>query len=202
VLDLAAAPGGKTLQLAAAMENQGRIAAVEPVKGRFHRLRANLDRCGVTIAALYLADGRAIGAKVPGRFDRVLLDAPCSSEARIRLDAPATYEHWKLRKIRECARKQQRLLLSAFDALKPDGQLLYSTCAFAPEENERVVAYLLERRPAADVLPLALPTAVPAVEGLTSWHGKPIDGRLSAARRIVPDDVWDGFFLCLLTRRG
>ncbi len=202
VLDLAAAPGGKTLQLAAAMGNTGRIAAVEPVTGRFHRLRANLERCGVTSADFYLADGRAIGAKVPGRFDRVLLDAPCSSEARIRLDSPASYGHWKLRKIRECARKQQRLLLSAFEALKPGGRLLYSTCAFAPEENERVVTYLLTRRPEADVLALELPAVVPVREGLTSWQGRALDDRLSRARRVLPDEVWDGFFLCLLTKHA
>ena len=76
VLDLAAAPGGKTVLLAARMRNSGRIAAVEPVKGRFHRLRANLARCGVSNAQLYLADGRTIGRKVPERFDRVLLRCP------------------------------------------------------------------------------------------------------------------------------
>ena len=77
VLDLAAAPGGKTLLIAAEMDNRGRIAAVESVKGRFHRMRANLARCGVSNTQFYLADGRSIGRKVAERFHRVLLDAPC-----------------------------------------------------------------------------------------------------------------------------
>ena len=76
ILDLAAAPGGKTLLMAAAMGNRGRIAAVEPVKGRFHRLRANVARCGAANVDFYLSDGRGVGRKVPERFDAVLLDAP------------------------------------------------------------------------------------------------------------------------------
>jgi len=200
VLDLAAAPGGKTLQMAALMHNTGRIAAVEPVKARFHRMRANLARCGVSNVQFYQADGRGIGRKVPGRFDRVLLDAPCSSESRIRLDDPSSYAHWKPRKVRECARKQRALIVSAFAALRPGGRLLYCTCSFAPEENELVVAHLLREAPEADVVPIALPAA-PAVAALESWEGTPLDGRIGLARRIVPDDVWDGFFLCLLRRR-
>lgn len=200
VLDLAAAPGGKTLQMAALMRNTGRIAAVEPVKARFHRMRANLARCGASNVRFYQADGRSIGRKVPGRFDRVLLDAPCSSESRIRLGEPASYAHWKPRKIRECARKQRALILSAFAALRPGGRLLYCTCSFAPEENELVVAHLLREAPDAEVLPVALPGA-PAVAALTSWEQTSLDERIGLARRIVPDDLWDGFFLCLLRRR-
>lgn len=191
VLDLAAAPGGKTLILAAAMGNSGRIAAVEAVKGRFHRMRANLERLGVTNVQLYLADGRSIGRKVPERFDRVLLDAPCSSEARIRLDEPSSYAHWKPRKIRETARKQRGLIRSAFAALKPGGEMLYCTCAFAPEENELVVAYLLGAEPAAVLLTLD----VPGHPGLTCWEGRELDPRLERTRRILPDDLFDGFFI-------
>ena len=94
VLDLAAAPGMKTLHIAALMANCGRIAAVEAIKPRFFKLRDVLQRGGVTIAQTYLADGRMIGRKTPARFDRVLLDAPCSSEARFRRDVPASMQHW------------------------------------------------------------------------------------------------------------
>jgi len=201
VLDLAAAPGGKTLQLAIAMQDQGRIAAVEAVKGRFHRMRANLSRCGVTAAEFYLADGRGIGRKVPERFDRVLLDSPCSSEARIRLDDPASYAHWSPRKTREMVRKQRGLIRSAFLALKSGGEMVYCTCAFSVEENEQIVDYLLRRAPEAELLPLALP-AVRSMAGLTSWQGKAMDSRLSACRRILPDDLFDGFFVARIGKRA
>jgi 16S rRNA (cytosine1407-C5)-methyltransferase len=199
VLDLAAAPGGKTLQLAMAMRNQGRIAAVEAVKSRFHRMRANLSRCGVTCAEFYLADGRSIGRKVPERFDRVLLDSPCSSEARIRLDEPASYAHWSPRKTREMVRKQRGLIRSAFLALKPGGEMVYCTCAFSVEENERIVDYLLHRSPEADVLPVMVPAAR-SLPGLTSWRGKAMDNRLSACRRVLPDELFDGFFIARIRK--
>lgn len=98
VLDLAAAPGGKTLQIAAMMENRGELAAVESVKSRFFRLQANLRRGGACMVKTYLKDGRSVGAKVPERFDRVLLDAPCSSEARFTAGDPASWSHWSLKK--------------------------------------------------------------------------------------------------------
>jgi 16S rRNA (cytosine1407-C5)-methyltransferase len=197
VLDLAAAPGGKTLLMASAMGNLGRIAAVEPVKGRFHRMRANLDRCGVTNVQFYQTDGRTIGRKVPERFDRVLLDAPCSSESRIRLDDPTTYAHWKPRKIRECARKQRGLIRSGYASLKPGGELLYCTCAFAPEENELIVDYLLANEASAEVLPVrghGLP-------GRLDWQGRSLDERMHLTQRILPDDLWDGFYLARIRKR-
>ena len=201
VLDLAAAPGGKTVALAARMGNTGRIAAVEPVRGRFHRLRANLQRCGVTNAQFYLADGRTIGRKVPERFDRVLLDAPCSSEARIRLDDPNTYAHWKPRKIKEASTKQVGLLRSAYRSLKPGGVLVYCTCTFAPEENELLVSRFLASEPAADVESLHFP-AVPQTAGLTDWRGQQCDPRLHRAVRVLPDALWDGCFVCRIRKAG
>lgn len=199
LLDLAAAPGGKTLLMAAAMKNSGRIAAVEPVKARFYRLRANLERCGVSNVAFYLADGRGVGAKVPARFDGVLLDAPCSSEARMRLAQPQTFAHWKPRKIKEAARKQRALLRSGFAALKPGGRLVYSTCSFAPEENEATVDYLLSREPSAELVSMDLPPA-PATGGVTQWRNRSYAAVVQRCVRVVPDDLWDGFFLAKIVK--
>ena len=200
VLDLCAAPGSKTTQLAVLMHNRGRIAAVEAVRPRFHRLRANLERQGVKNVAAYLADGRGIGRRTPERFDRVLLDAPCSSEARIRRGRPESWATWNERKIREQARKQVRLLFSAIEALRPGGRLLYSTCTFAPEENEAVIHKALERYgEAIEVLPIRLPFAN-VRPGLTQWRGDRFDERLCHAVRVLPDGVMEGFFLCLLEK--
>ncbi|MYA23318.1 MAG: RsmB/NOP family class I SAM-dependent RNA methyltransferase, partial [Gemmatimonadetes bacterium] len=94
ILDLGAAPGSKTLQLAEMMDNQGIIWAVESVRGRFFRLRDNLARHGAENVQTHLADGTRIWRRHLERFDRVLLDAPCSSEGRFRADAPKTYAYW------------------------------------------------------------------------------------------------------------
>ena len=201
VLDLAAAPGGKTIQMAAMMANRGRVAAVESVKRRFFRMKANLERAGVANVVPYLMDGRQVGRKTPERFDRVLLDAPCSSEGRFRVSKPSSFRHWSMRKVRECARKQRALIRSALQALKPGGRLLYCTCSFAPEENELVIQHVLDRM--GDEIDIArvdipVPNATP---GLARWRDKALDPRLERAVRVVPDEAFDGFFLCLLEKR-
>ena len=194
ILDLAAAPGSKTTQLAARMHNRGYLAAVEPIRGRYFRLRDNLKRMGVTNCRTFMADGRSIGRKVPGRFDRVLLDAPCSSEGRIRASDPDSHRHWSLRKIREQSRKQKGLILSAWQALRPGGILTYATCSFAPEENELIVAQLLKKAPEAELLPIELPFNH-WQPGLTQWQDRPLPDTLQHARRILPTNLFDGFFV-------
>lgn len=200
ILDLAAAPGGKTCHMAARMKNQGRIAAVEVIPQRLYKLVANLERSGVTIVKTYLADGRTIGKKTANRFDKVLLDAPCSSEARFDARDPASWKHWSPRKIAECARKQKGLLLSALEAVRPGGLVLYCTCSFAPEENEGVVDHALQHwRDAVAVEPcrLSLPNIMP---GITAWQGREYDDSLELACRILPTQDMQGFFMCCLRK--
>ena len=200
ILDLAAAPGSKTSQMAVMMENQGQISAVEVVKKRFFRLRSNLAEQGVTIAKTYLKDGRMVGRQCPDMFDRVLLDAPCSSEARFRQYQAQSWAHWRLRKVKEVAHKQKGLLHSAFTSLKPGGRLLYCTCSFAPEENEAVVHNLLQKwGEAAHVEPISLPLTH-VQSGLTHWQGRDFHPDVALAVRILPTTLMDGFFLCQLTK--
>ena len=200
VLDLAAAPGMKTLHIAALMANCGRIAAVEAIKPRFFKLRDVLQRGGVTIAQTYLADGRMIGRKTPARFDRVLLDAPCSSEARFRRDVPASMQHWSEHKVRECAHKQRGLLWSAFLALKPGGRMVYSTCSFAVEENEGSIAWLLTRAAGQARL---VPWSAPAGDtraGVTRWRNAVWSAQLSLCVRVLPDGLFGGFFIAVIEK--
>ncbi len=200
VLDLAAAPGGKAILLAEQMENIGWLSAVEPVRSRFFKLRAQLDRYGVSIARCYLTDGRTVGRKTPDRFDRVLLDAPCSGEGRFRLEDPATWKYWSLRKVREQARKQVGLLMSAIRALKPGGTLIYSTCTFSPEENEVVIDTVLKRaKDPMELTPLELPVAN-WVAGLTAWGGRSLHPGLALTRRILPTELMDAFYIAKFTK--
>lgn len=201
VLDLAAAPGGKTLHLAAMMQKQGRLAAVEPVRTRFFKLRDNVRRYGAAeFIKLYQVDGRDVGRKTPEQFDAVLLDAPCSSEARFDCRNPESWQYWGLRKIAEAARKQKALLRSAIDAARVGGRVLYCTCSFAPEENELVVAHTLRRLGGkVRLLPFNLPVAN-VQPGLTQWNGKSLRDELAMTKRVLPNEEMDGFFLALLEK--
>ena len=189
VLDLAAAPGGKTLITAARMHNTGTITAVDPIKSRYYRMQANLARCGVTNVRCRLEDGRRLGRRMPGTFDHVLLDAPCSSEARFRAGEPATFAHWSPRKVRETTRKQRGLIRAAFACLKPGGTLVYCTCSFGRKENEGIVEYLMKREPTARIAPLTWPEV--AVAG---------SGQVDGTVRVMPDATFDGFYVARLTK--
>ena len=200
VLDLAAAPGGKTLQMAAMMDNTGRIGAVEAVRGRFFRLRDNIARAGAENVQTYLKDGAGVWRQCPERFDRVLLDAPCTGEGLFQVSDENSYAYWSEKKIGEMARKQRRLLQSAILCLRPGGTLVYSTCTFAPEENEAVLNRALKKFAGAlEVAEIELQLDCMEL-GLTSWQGKDFDPELHKSRRIIPDGIMEGFFLCKLRK--
>ena len=200
-LDLAAAPGGKSSHIVALMNNVGKLSVVEPIRKRMFRLADCLNRMGSSISKTYLMDGRQAGRKVPNRFDRVLLDAPCSSESRMRTDKPGSTDYWSLRKIREQARKQSGLIESAFLTLKPGGTLLYCTCSFAPEENEAIVSRLLENSGSeAEVLPIDLPVSN-WQPGLAEFEDMNFDEQVTRTCRILPNEFFDGFYLAKIGKR-
>lgn len=200
VLDLAAAPGGKTLAIASAMQNKGRLAAVEAVKNRFFILRENIERSGASIIESFLKDGAKVGRQTPDRFDKVLIDAPCSSESRFNVREPNSFQYWSLKKVRDMQRKQKQLLYSAILACKPGGKVIYSTCSFSPEENEMVVERQLKLwEEQLRIMEIELPITS-YHDGLTQWQGKSLNPELSKAKRILPNEWLSGFFVCVLEK--
>lgn len=144
VLDLAASPGGKTTMLSMLMKNKGVVVAVEAKEERIGPLIDNVHRMGALNVAVVNMDGREI-KKLGIEFDKVLLDAPCSGEGVIFKDSERKMTMCA-RDIEFCSSLQKELILAAFNVLKKDGVLVYSTCTLAPEENELVVDYLLAKR--------------------------------------------------------
>lgn len=154
VMDMAAAPGSKTTQIAALMGNRGAILANEYSASRVKVLHANLSRCGVSNTAMTHFDGRVFGPALPECFDAVLLDAPCSGGGVVRKDADAL-RNWSENSTEEIAATQQDLINSAFHALRPGGTLVYSTCTLNTRENQQVIGWLLEQYPdAVEIEPL------------------------------------------------
>ncbi|MBD0786581.1 16S rRNA (cytosine(1407)-C(5))-methyltransferase RsmF [Vibrio sp. Y2-5] len=141
VLDTAAAPGSKTTQIAALMQNNGILVANEFSASRVKVLHANIERCGIRNTALTNFDGRVFGGWLPEQFDAVLLDAPCSGEGTIRKD-PDSLKNWSKESIHSIADTQKELIESAFQALKVGGVLVYSTCTLSREENQDVCQHL------------------------------------------------------------
>lgn len=200
VLDLAAAPGSKTLQIAGMMRD-GELAAVEAVKNRFMRLKRNLSDHGAEWVRTFLQDGTRVWKYRPEYFDRVLLDAPCSSEGRFQVDEPESFAYWSERKIGEMERKQRQLLFSAIQCLRPGGTLVYSTCSLAPEENEAVIDRMLRRF--GDALAIeALPFETEEmIQPLPAWGKRAYHPAVAAGRRIVPTERTEGFYLCVIRKR-
>ncbi len=170
VVDLAAAPGGKTAHMAELMNNEGKIYAFDIDKARVKRMNEILRRTGVEIAETVKADGRRapeiLGEEIA---DRVMLDAPCTSDGTI---AKNPELRWRLREknIPKVVTLQKELIESAWRLLKPGGRLLYSTCSMLPEENEEVVKWFLERHADAKLIPLSGPYSEGFLDGtMRAW---------------------------------
>lgn len=199
VLDIAAAPGLKTTQMSAMMQNTGIITSNDPSQTRVRGLIGNIDRAGCLNVAVCRMDGTDLARAVAGTCDRVLVDAPCSSEGTIRKSAQAL-DRWSVAAIERFPAIQRRLILAGYLALKPGGVMVYSTCTVAPEENESVVAYLLGRQPEAELRAAGLP-GLKMRPGLTEWEGDAFPEALSRCRRILPqDNDTEPFFLALIQR--
>jgi NOL1/NOP2/sun family putative RNA methylase len=197
VLDLAAAPGGKATHLGALLGGSGLLVANEAVSGRVRALGENLERCGVPNALLVSETVERLAARWRGLFDYVLLDAPCSGEGMFRKSDDAR-AMWSAATVARCAQRQRALLDAAAALVKPGGVLVYSTCTFAPEENEGVVATFLRAHPEFTLSPLTLPGAAP---GRPDWAADGAELSLERAARFWPHRTpGEGHFVARLER--
>lgn len=146
VLDLCSAPGGKATQLAAFLQGDGLLVANEIHPARCKILSQNIERMGIGNAIVTNEDPAGLAAHFPVFFDKILVDAPCSGEGMFRKN-PEAMEEWSLEQVKICADRQADILQSAAVMLKPGGRLVYSTCTFAPEEDEMSIANFLETHP-------------------------------------------------------
>jgi len=190
VLDLAAAPGGKSLIFS---EIANKVSAVEPDKKRFFRMKRNFKEHGAKNIQTYNKDGRFVYKATGEMFDKVFLDAPCSSEAHIDLEKGITW--WNLKRVKRFSKLQKELIISAFECLKPGGEMIYATCTFSPEENEEVIDFLLKKYENAYVKEVNLPINN-IQEGITNWEEKKYNEEVKKAIRILPKDAFSGFFFC------
>lgn len=164
VLDLCAAPGGKSTQIAALMAGQGLLVCNEPVPNRAQILSRNVERMGVRNAVVVSALPDALAPRFPAFFDRILVDAPCSGEGMFRRQPEARGE-WDADSPHRCADRQMEILEQAAKMLRPGGTMVYSTCTFNDIENEGVLKRFLALHPEFTLQPFALPGLPEAKDG-------------------------------------
>lgn len=166
ILDLCAAPGGKSTQIAAAMRGEGLLVCNEIHPARAGVLSENVERMGVRNALVLNETPDRLADRFPGFFDRILVDAPCSGEGMFRKNEAAG-EEWSPENVQMCAGRQREILEYAYQMLRPGGRLCYSTCTFAPAEDEGSVGWLIKKHPDMHVLPVPMPEGF--VPGRPEW---------------------------------
>ena len=186
VLDMAAAPGGKTTQIAALTGNQAMITACEMNRARAERLRFNVQRQGATRVTVMNVDSRNLDDLFS--FDRILLDAPCSGSGTVQLGDPRSKGQFTPAFLDKTARMQETLLLKALRLLRPGCEMIYSTCSVLERENEEIVRRAMKRT-GAQLVPLEAPDTVPRL---------PVT--LPGTLCVCPDALYEGFFVAKLRR--
>ena len=189
VLDLTAAPGSKTTQMAATMNNKGQIIANELDKIRCERLKYNVNIQGASIVEVLDGRGELLGKEYENYFDKVLLDAPCSGEGRFDARSVVTYKNWSEKTVRDLTKLQKKLFKSAYTALKQDGVMVYSTCTLNKDENEMVLEWALENLNVKLLdINIEIKDKIPAFSDRKN-------SSINKAIRILPSKTMEGFFV-------
>lgn len=193
VLDLCSAPGGKSAQIAAKLNNTGFLLSNELDSKRANILLSNMERCGVSENMITQCAAEKLCPQLTGLFDRVLVDAPCSGEGMMKKHASASLE-WSQENIATCAYRQSSILDSACSCLKENGILVYSTCTYAMEENEQVIYNFLKNHPEMELVDCG-----PHIQRV----GYPYqDLDYTKVRRIMPMDGGEGHFVAKMRKKS
>lgn len=202
ILDLCAAPGGKSAQLAEKLGGEGLLVCNEIHPARAGILSENIERMGVCNALVTNETPKRLAQLFPEYFDRILVDAPCSGEGMFRKN-PAARQEWRPESVEHCAARQDSILDQAAAMLRPGGKLAYSTCTFAPEENEGSVARFLARHSNFSLLPIDKSVfGGVSCDGVPGWADE-AGGRLTNTLRLWPQRVkGEGHFAALLEKGG
>lgn len=189
ILDMAAAPGGKTTQIAALTHNKARLTVTETHKIRAEKLKFNLDRQGVKNATLLVKDARQLDDFF--RFDQILLDAPCSGSGTFVLSEPKSYQSFAKELVNKSVKLQRELLDKAIKLLKPGKTLVYSTCSILPIENEEIIKYVLKKNK-VELVP---------IDNHMYQNIPKLPTRLEGTLLIKPTTQYEGFFVCKLKKK-
>lgn len=201
ILDICASPGSKTTQIATKMEDSGTLIANDVALERIKILNANLERCGVSNCIVTRNDGVALCARLAKsefKFDKILLDAPCSGEGTLR-SSSKTFLMWNINAVKNMGRMQKKLMANALKCLKVGGELVYSTCTHSPEEDESIIKFALDNFP-VEVEKVNLPLR--CRPGVKEWDGEEFVEEDKMCRIYPQDNDSEGFFVAKIKLVG
>lgn len=189
ILDMTAAPGGKTTQIAALTKNKAHITACEMNHIRAERLKYNIEKQGATSVMIMQEDSRRLNNYFS--FDQILLDAPCSGSGTIRINNKKTYESFSQQFIKKSVESQTELLNKALHILKPGHEMVYSTCSILQEENEEIIEKVLKKIN-AEIVPIDLkePEEIPL-----------LPTKIKDTICVCPNEYYDGFFVAKIKKK-
>ncbi len=207
VLDMCAAPGSKTTQLASYMDNKGQIVANDVDAWRVGKLKEVLIQFNVLNTEVKNEDANNYGKVEQEQYDKILLDAPCSGEGLIYLAKPMSLRFWNVKKAKGLVHIQKDLIESAFRALKKGGVMVYSTCTLEPDENEGVVTHLLKKYNKAQVVPVPLFESKEFANykkhvkrGILKWNTTEYAKEVHDTYRILPSSEMMGFYIAMIKK--
>lgn len=200
ILDITAAPGSKTTQMAMMMGNTGEIVANDISRVRLFKLEANLKIQGVTNVKVVSLPAQRVWRQYPEYFDKTLVDVPCSMEGRFDAHEPKSYAGWSVKKVKSLAKDQKWILRSAVSATKPGGTIVYSTCTISPEENEGVIDWILNKEKGSVKVESIIFSGVKSVQGIEKWYEETYSPEVKKTVRILPSATMEGFFVAKLKK--
>lgn len=199
ILDVCAAPGGKSSHIAALTKGEIDLWLNDGIKTRLDSLKQVQKLLGFKYSRLTSIPAQSIDKEIHQQFDKILLDVQCSGEGMIDIEKPITMRFWSMDRIEKYMRLQTKALNAAFNLLKPGGTLVYSTCTFAPEENEVPINNLLKHHTDAQIQPLSFESKY-VRHGEKQWDDMIFDSSLRGALRVLPHDGMEGFFVCRIRK--
>lgn len=198
ILDVCASPGGKSARAASLTNNEIVLWANDSLKPRVTKMRNVFDILGVTPKEVTTHAGQYLDKFIDQQFDSIMLDAQCSGEAMIDVRRPSTLQYWSEKRITEMSFLQRKMLATAWKLLRPGGVLVYSTCTFAPEENESPIDALIRYNDNVTVEPLTFPVAQQS--GRANWNEQSFSEQLQNGVRVLPSSQTEAFFVARLRK--
>jgi len=202
ILDMCAAPGGKTINISNSTNNQANIYVNDENNTRIQSMKKMFELYGIKINSYFSQPAQYLSKHLPLEyFDKILIDAPCSGEGLINIDDIKTLGYWSTKKIKRLNGLQKSIIAEGYKLLKPGGILVYSTCTLAPEENELVINWAIDNFKDLTIEKIEIKSNIEnATNGITKWRDKELSKELTKCLRVIPNEYMEAFFVCKLKK--